>query len=1627
MALGSLIRLSAQGDFMRSLSFLVATSTLVVACGSAKSGSGSAGADAGQPSTDAAIAGEDAAAAGLVPDTTLTAHPAELANSAEATFAFTSTTPAVVFQCRMGGTPFADCTSPWTVTGLKDGAQTFAVRAVAGGLPDQSPAMFAWTVDTTPPNINTLRINLGAPRALSPHVLVSLAAPTAAWLEVGADATLTGANWQPFQESILWDLPVGDGGKILWARTRDEAGNVSDPKSASIVLDTGADPTPIPLLGPAPPVAEDPGAGALYATDRIILSLAEGISPSVLADKALSGLGAVVLAGLPELRVYVLAWPHPVDVDAQSATVAAWPEVQWAEREGLTRADALPAGHPNDGKYLAGEQWGLKLIGAIDAWNYLSEKGIPYGSKQVRVAIIDTGCEKNHPDLAANLDVGDYTGIPANLNQLLPGDPKLWPGPLVVDGKLNGHGTHVAGIIGAVADNGMDNGVIGVAGNVTLSPILAAQAIPSKGSSDAWFGAYEVLESVYRAAAIGADVVNMSFGLNNSNLSVRAITFAAKARKGLGMVVVQAAGNWAPPAPCEATEGVYAPAAVTEMIIIVAAVDKNAKKSAFSKYSSNVHISAPGGSLSACDAQSGSGDILSTVPGGTSNYMAGTSMATPHVAGAAALILSLDYALNGKRDLTAADVKQILMKSAKPIDAMNPGFEGKLGAGLLDVGAAVKLAACWKGMLACDDGNACNGAETCANGACIAGVAMNCKDGNPCTDDSCDKDGLCFHVANSAVCDDEDACTAVDLCQANVCMAGAAQNCDDGNACTIDGCDAATGKCTHKSASGGCNDGNACTKGDACAATVCAGKGAVSCDDANPCTNDACDPAVGCSHANNTAPCSDGNICTDGDVCKGGVCAGASMTCDDANACTEDLCAKGAGCVHATLFAGTYGGANDDEAASVVALQDGFVVAGFTNSKGGGKYDGWVVRVDAQGKKLWDKTFGGAKDEEFWSIVPFQDGLVCAGSTVSKGAGQDDFWLVRLDSQGTQLWEKTYGGSYSDHAYGLAALADGFAIVGGTVSKGAGNGDFWLVRTDAQGVKLWDKTFGGAQQDQATAVAALSDGFAIVGLTTSMGAAGVDILLVRTDANGNSLWNKTYGGAGDEETWVIKSVGEGFLIGGKTNSKGAGGDDIWLVKTDLAGNKVWDKTYGGPADDYLYGIAILPDGLALAGITSTKGVSGWDGWLAGTDLGGHLNWERKLGGTGSDGVSSLLATPHGLVLTGFSDSTGAGGNDAWLVRTDLWGHATCAEAGVCFGGPPPAGCEDGDACTTELCNAVVGCTAGAPLSCDDGNDCTVDTCNAVNGACTHKALDGSEVCSDGKACTIGDWCAAGVCQAGAAKVCTGTDMCVAGVCKAPPEGMVLIPDGTFWMGCNPSKDAVCAENYNNYYVDEGPQHKVTLSAYYMDVTEVTVTQYKACMAAGACTAPSANWSFCNSGVSGKEQDPVNCVDWTQSRQYCQWRGAGFDLPTEAQWEMAARGDCAKNGSTASDPNCKSAMRTYPWGETAATCTYAVTHINGGIGCNAGGTWPVGSKPAGDSPYGLHDMAGNVSEWTRDWYGNYLAKDQTDPTGPASAFGWVYRGGDFGGNGISVRSAGRDWGNASTNDSAHGVRCSWSKP
>jgi len=296
------------------------------------------------------------------------------------------------------------------------------------------------------------------------------------------------------------------------------------------------------------------------------------------------------------------------------------------------------------------------------------------------------------------------------------------------------------------------------------------------------------------------------------------------------------------------------------------------------------------------------------------------------------------------------------------------------------------------------------------------------------------------------------------------------------------------------------------------------------------------------------------------------------------------------------------GGSGWDVGYSVQQTVDrGYIIAGATNSFGAGFFDAYLIKTDPNGNSLWQKTFGESRDEDAYSVHQTSDGgYIVLARTASFGAGAWDIYLIRTDSSGNSLWEKTFGGSRSDWSDCLRQTADGGYILAGiTMSFGAGYYDAYLIKIDPNGNSEWQKTFGGSNSDHANSVRQTSDGgYIITGQTSSFGN-DADVYLVKTDPNGETLWQRTFGGSDvDAGFSVQQTVDGGYIVAGTTLSFGAGDQDAYLIKTDPNGNSEWQKSFGGSDRDLAYSVLQTVDGgYILAGRTDSFGPGGRDVYL----------------------------------------------------------------------------------------------------------------------------------------------------------------------------------------------------------------------------------------------------------------------------------------------------------------------------------------------------------------------------------------------------------------------------------------------
>jgi len=355
-----------------------------------------------------------------------------------------------------------------------------------------------------------------------------------------------------------------------------------------------------------------------------------------------------------------------------------------------------------------------------------------------------------------------------------------------------------------------------------------------------------------------------------------------------------------------------------------------------------------------------------------------------------------------------------------------------------------------------------------------------------------------------------------------------------------------------------------------------------------------------------------------------------------------------------TSWTKTFGGTNADYGNSVLQTDDGgYILTGRTNSFGAGGSDVWLIRVDADGNELWSKTYGGSGDERANAVSLNTFGSFgVLGYTNSFGAGSFDIWFHLIDVLGNEISSMTYGESSSELGYSIQPTSDGgFIISGHTTSNG---GDIMLIKTNSIGGAVWTTTYGGNFSEVGYSVQQTSDGgFIITGLTSSFGAGGGDVWLVKTDGSGNLLWTKTFGGSTNEEGYSVQQTSDGgYIITGYTTSFGAGSTDIWLIKTDGSGNSLWTKTFGGNGNEEGNSVQQTSDGgYIITGFTSSFGAGSNDVWLIKTDSFGNTTWTSTFGGSGGDeGNSVSQTTDGGYIIGGETSSFGSGSTDAWLIK-----------------------------------------------------------------------------------------------------------------------------------------------------------------------------------------------------------------------------------------------------------------------------------------------------------------------------------------------------------------------------------------
>lgn len=319
-----------------------------------------------------------------------------------------------------------------------------------------------------------------------------------------------------------------------------------------------------------------------------------------------------------------------------------------------------------------------------------------------------------------------------------------------------------------------------------------------------------------------------------------------------------------------------------------------------------------------------------------------------------------------------------------------------------------------------------------------------------------------------------------------------------------------------------------------------------------------------------------------------------------------------------------------------------------------------LTNVNAQTDTYWQKVYAGANPSENRGIQQTRDGgYIIACSAMVNGFDSSNIYLLKIDASGNLTWKKTYGGTKYAVATAVQQTSDGGYIVTGGISPYPPPGwHVYLLKTDSSGNQMWNSTFGGAKEDFGSSVQQTRDGgYIIAGDTSSFGAGGYDVYLIKTDSSGKLIWQKTYGGAEEDDGLSVQQTREGgYIISGGSTSFGSGSFDVYLVKTDPSGKQLWQGTYGAGVGESVQ--QTTDDGYILGGETRSFGAGDMDVYLVKTDSLGRLMWQRTFGGSGVDTCTAIRQTSDGgYIVAGGTLLYKVYAYDVYVIKTDSLGNS----------------------------------------------------------------------------------------------------------------------------------------------------------------------------------------------------------------------------------------------------------------------------------------------------------------------------------------------------------------------------------
>ena len=363
-------------------------------------------------------------------------------------------------------------------------------------------------------------------------------------------------------------------------------------------------------------------------------------------------------------------------------------------------------------------------------------------------------------------------------------------------------------------------------------------------------------------------------------------------------------------------------------------------------------------------------------------------------------------------------------------------------------------------------------------------------------------------------------------------------------------------------------------------------------------------------------------------------------------------------------FEKTFGGKDDDLAKAVVETKEGYLIAGKTKSFTKHRdFDAYLIQIDKRGNKVWSRTYGGIRDEDANDIVNFGTGAVFVGSTKTFGNEEKSFYINRINKEGEVIWRKAYFKDGDDEYTGSSVTTDGknLVIAGTELHLGFSNSKLspFVLQLDSRGRRVWGHYLGGVKKDFANKIITTDDGYLVVGKTESYGHGDYDMYAIKLNRQGKWQWYNAFGG-GDDDTAndVIQTKDGGYLLVGSTNSFGLTRDDVFIVRIDKTGKRLWQRNYGGDYADEAYAITRSPDGgyVVVGRTESFNRRNGFDLYLFKIDAEGRLLWQRTQGGGSDDVGYDIVTTKDGYLIVGAKKSDHSRDSNVWVLKVGFDGR-----------------------------------------------------------------------------------------------------------------------------------------------------------------------------------------------------------------------------------------------------------------------------------------------------------------------------------------------------------------------------------